>query len=981
MKYERGGKIGDEHFTLKSELRFIEFWRANSLAGSVFGLISRMPLAGWTHVECEIGERATYVFNIEFFWPITMNDFRHTIQTCGTTTALVMLFSLSCFAADDAAQPYGIEQRLPWQTSRVIGSPEPPLPYVAVNAFPAVQWDRPIYAKREPGSNRVIVVQQGGENDRPTKVLGVIDSADSNTASVILEVPKRLVYSVEFDPDYPANGFLYLFSNGPTGEPERVNRISRYTVSRDQDGAVTCDPKSELAIIEWRSMGHDGGDLVFGHDGMLYATAGDGTSDSDNWLSAQDATNLLGSVIRIDVSRSTQDQPYTIPPDNPFLQTPGARGELWAIGLRNPWRMSIDSQTGQIWVGSNGQDLWESVNLLGRGENYGWSVYEGSHPFYPQRRLGPGKLTFPTFEHHHIEARSLTGGVVYDGDQLTELKGAYVYGDYSTGKIWAGRHDGEQVTWHREIADTTLQIAGFANSHQGELLVVDLGGGIHRLTPNQQAARTDERPAFPNTLAETGLFESVADHRVAAGVIPYSINSAAWNDGASVERFLAIPGDAQIEYARERGWNFPDGSVLMQTLSLPVGSGLATTNQRIETRILTRQQGEWSGYSYRWNRQQNEAVLVARDGIDIVVNRPGKDGDVQQQTWRIPARSECMSCHTRAANYVLGLTELQMNREHDYGGTVDNQLRTLEHIGLFANAISRPVDQRNKLPDPNDTSLPLESRAKAYLHTNCSGCHVWGGGGNARMELEYSKPLDAMEVVSNFPQHDSFGIAQPLIVAPGQPDQSVMLKRLGRRGRGQMPPLVSNRVDEQGVELLRQWIASMQSERSFVKDWKAEDFLQHLPKIQYGRSFERGQRAFRSSGCDQCHRLKDQMAGIGPNLNGLAGRMKLQDILTSILAPSESIEDKYAVTIIATADGQVLRGIVESESDEVVVLREVGPTTKSTPVPKADIEQRKLSPVSMMPTGTINHLELDDVLDLLSYLIAEADPEHSAFAE
>ena len=129
--------------------------------------------------------------------------------------------------------------------------------------------------------------------------------------------------------------------------------------------------------------------MAFGHDGMLYITTGDGTSDSDTWNSGQTLDDLLGSVLRIDVDRRDGERPYAVPPDNPFVDTPGARPEIWAYGLRNPWRMGVDPKTGQIWVGNNGQDLWETAYLIRRGENYGWSVYEGSHPFYLERKRGP----------------------------------------------------------------------------------------------------------------------------------------------------------------------------------------------------------------------------------------------------------------------------------------------------------------------------------------------------------------------------------------------------------------------------------------------------------------------------------------------------------------------------------------------------------------------------------------------------------------
>jgi uncharacterized repeat protein (TIGR03806 family) len=856
-------------------------------------------------------------------------------------------------------RPFGLEKRIPWTTSQVVGSPDPPMPYVVTQVFTDIKWEQPIYVEREPGTENLIVIQKGGEEDTPTRIVRVKDEAEAAEIEVLLSVADRQVYGLTFHPEYQQNGFLYLFSNDSKVEAERINRVARYTVTHDPNATVVCDPASRQVIIEWKSMGHDGGDLVFGHDGMLYITSGDGTADSDQWLSAQDVTNLLGGVLRIDVDHLANGQMYSVPTDNPFVDLPNARGELWAIGLRNPWRMSIDDQTAQIWVGNNGQDLWETVHLLGRGENYGWSVYEGSHPFYAHREVGPGKLVGPTFEHHHTESRSLTGGVVYYGDQLPELQGAYIYGDYSTGKIWAGRHDGTQVTFHQEIADTTLGIAGFSNTHRGELLVVDYAGGLYRLEPNPLLEQKDELSVFPTTLSATGLFNSVVDHQVAAGVIPYDVISPGWNDGATAERFIALPYDLQIASNGSGSWTFPDRAVVMQTLS--------HGSKRIETRLLVKQQGEWLGYAYEWNEQQDDAALVSAAGKDIQI----LDESGTEQKWRIPGRAECMSCHSRAATYILGLTELQTNRDYHYGDVEDNQLRTLGHIGLFDGSLTKEED-RKTLAAPGDTSAPLELRVKSYLHTNCAGCHVAAGGGNARMELKYTTPLEDMKVISEFPQHATFGLAQPQIISPGNPEQSVMLARLARRGRGQMPPLVSNRVDDEAVELFRQWITSLESDRKFVRDWKIADLQDDLPGIAEGRSLQRGKTLFKSAGCGQCHRIEEEIAGIGPNLTGVAERLKPAEILESILSPSAKIADKYAATIIATIDGRVIQGRIQSETDDAITLQGQESFSNAKVIPKSNIEERVLSKVSTMPRSTINHLQRDEILDLLAYVIAGA---------
>ena len=249
-------------------------------------------------------------------------------------------------------RPYGLSKRVPWASSKLAGSPDPPPPFVATKIFSGVEWNRPLYVKPEPGGEHLFVVEQGGEKDKPSRLFRITDSNDTSMKTEVLAVPGRLVYGMEFHPNYLENGHVFLFSNGPTGDPERQNRVTRYTVAYNGDD-VSCDPESATEIISWRSMGHDGGDLVFGNDGMLYITSGDGTSDSDKWLSAQDVTNLLGGVLRIDVDHPSDDQMYSIPPDNPFRTLPGARGEWWAIGLRNPWRMSVDRDTGRIWVGNN----------------------------------------------------------------------------------------------------------------------------------------------------------------------------------------------------------------------------------------------------------------------------------------------------------------------------------------------------------------------------------------------------------------------------------------------------------------------------------------------------------------------------------------------------------------------------------------------------------------------------------------------------
>jgi uncharacterized repeat protein (TIGR03806 family) len=864
-------------------------------------------------------------------------------------------------------KPFGIDRRIPWTTSRLAGSPDPPLPYAVEKTLTNITWKAPLYIAPEPGTDWLWVVLQGGENDRPSRILRVRNDPGTSQVETCLQITNRLVYSVEFHPGYRTNGHVFVFSNGPTPQGNRTNRISRFTVERQPPHR--CDPLSEHVIIEWRSQGHDGGGLVFGRDGMLYISSGDGTTDSDTWNSGQDLSELLGGVLRIDVDHPEGTRPYSVPRDNPFIDQPNARPENWAYGLRNPWRICLDKKTGQIWAGNNGQDLWETAHLIRRGENYGWSVYEGNHPFYLNRKLGPTPPVAPTLEHNHSEARSLTGGVVYYGDIFDELNGVYVYGDYSTGKIWGARHDGTRVTWHRELASTELQIAGFAVDHQGHLLIVDHGGSIYRLT---RAPRQKSKSKFPTRLSQTGLFLSTHDHKVQPALIPYSVNAPGWSDGAFAERFMALPQDSRIG-------NFSNGTVFVQTLALEREPGNPASRQRVETRVLLRQQGQWAGYSYRWNERQTDALLVAARGAEqeFTVKDASHPSGLRRQIWRFPSRSECMTCHSRAANFVLGVSELQLNKTHDYGAVRDQQLRTLKHIEVFTGNLPGP--EASRLVDPYDSSAPLEARARSYLHVNCSVCHVEAGGGNSKMELGFNTRPERMNLIGARPQHDSFGIENAMLVSPGDPERSILLQRISRRGRGQMPPLVTATVDAVAVALFHDWIRDMKPEQQFVRDWTMEDLLPALPKLESGRSFESGQSAFRQTGCSQCHRFAGDGGTVGPDLTGIGQRLAPRDLLESLVLPSKVIADGYAMTEIETKSGEVVTGRVEREDERAAQIRPLAATLEVVSIRKSEILRRDLSQISNMPTGILNTLSEAQVLDLMAYLMSDGHKDHAPF--
>ena len=790
-----------------------------------------------------------------------------------------------------AAKPYGITKIVPVSTSKVVGSPEPPLPYMVERVLPQAKMSGPIAVAHQPGSDRLVYVTEPWAY-RPSTVMRMRDGDGAYEPEVLIPADDTTVhYAITFHPKFAENGFVYIGSNGLQSPDGRVpedgrkrTRITRYVIDREPPYAFHRD--SATVIIEWDSNGHNGGDIAFDADGMMYVGSGDGTSDSDEDRKGQDLTSLRSKILRIDADHPDEETPndgrhYSVPKDNPIFDkgspiatVKGARPETYAYGLRQPWRIVIDKTTGRIWVGNQGQDLWEQIYL----------IVEGTHKFNDDQKAGPTPISKPVAEHSHAEARAMTGGLIYNGSTLPELKGAYIYADYSTGRIWGIRHDGKEVTWHKLIADSSLQITGFGTDSKGEMLICDHQpgdkGGFYRLVPTPPVSK--DQPPFPTKLSESGLFADVAKHRMVDGVIPYQPVSPLWSDGTHKARFFALPPakdasgkivPAKIGVTNARGWNFPDGTVLVKSFAIQQVEGDPATRRWIETRFMLKEQGEWAGYSYEWNDEQTDAVLVAAEGKDrdfaIRTADLERHADgVKTQQWHYPSRTECMVCHSRASNYVLGICTVQLNHDFDYkavrgeGHTTDNQLRTLEHLNLLevnwwgdgagawygkaikagieekerwpwvgqqtasldpdaktfpgrkSSLLSKAPDRTNHLVNPYDANHPLEARARSYLHSNCSSCHVFAGGGNAQIDLEYmtayeTRPLDAMKAIGIKPLHSTFDLPDAMLIAAGHPERSVIYERMTRRGPGQMPQLATSIVDEKAVAMVREWIESL----------------------------------------------------------------------------------------------------------------------------------------------------------------------------
>ncbi len=358
--------------------------------------------------------------------------------------------------------------------------PEPLEKMEVERVFPNLSFRRMVgMAYAGDGSDRLFVVLQRGV------IVSFANDQSVAAADVFLDIQERVsdrgneegLLGLAFDPEFRANGYFYVYYSAAS---PRRSVLSRFSVRPD---GVAADADSEWVIMEIEQpySNHNGGQIAFGPDGYLYVGLGDGGSRGDPRGNGQNLSTLLGSIIRIDVSSLDERGSYSIPADNPFVGSEDTRGEIWAYGIRNPWRFSFDRESGELWMADVGQNRLEEVDIVERGLNYGWNIMEGSECFEPRRGCDAQGLEMPIAEYGREGGCSVTGGYVYRGERLPSLFGAYVYGDFCSGKIWALRYEGGQVTEQLELVDSRLEISSFGEDQSGEIFVLSFDGGIYRL--------------------------------------------------------------------------------------------------------------------------------------------------------------------------------------------------------------------------------------------------------------------------------------------------------------------------------------------------------------------------------------------------------------------------------------------------------------------------------------------------------------------
>lgn len=391
--------------------------------------------------------------------------------------AIVAFYFLSCAdeSVVDAEVPSEMEN--PQDQGDDEGQNDDEKTITLVNAFPNLSFSQALdLQSANDVSNKIYVAEKKG------KIKVFENDSEAITAETFLDLgnisttSEQGLLGLAFHPNFSSNGFFYVFYTPVSS----IARVSRFTISKTDSGLA--DAASELVILEIPQprTNHNGGQLAFGLDGYLYIAVGDGGGAGDTDGNAQNRTNLLGNILRIDVDTTQGNLNYSIPPDNPFVDEPDFRSEIYAYGFRNPWRMSFDTQTDKLWTGDVGQNKIEEIDVVELGGNYGWNLYEGTDCFSGD--CNDSGLIDPIFEYSQSSGdRSITGGYVYRGAENPSIIGKYIYGDFVSGRIWALDEDGGN---NRPLAETGLGIASFGTDANQELYVCAFDGNIYKFEEN-----------------------------------------------------------------------------------------------------------------------------------------------------------------------------------------------------------------------------------------------------------------------------------------------------------------------------------------------------------------------------------------------------------------------------------------------------------------------------------------------------------------
>jgi glucose/arabinose dehydrogenase len=751
---------------------------------------------------------------------------------------LLCIFGLAVPALIPAQSP-PVLQRVSNTTLRM-----PPVPqtrgYKTELAFGNLFFTTPVAIRTPSGeTNRLFVVEQGGRIYAITNLTAPNKTLFLDLSSRILAGDLTGSFALAFHPGYATNGNFYVGYNLSTQTEAGTGthfRISRFSASADDPNLASLN--SELPLITQYYVGSSMcDDLLFGSDGYLYAALADPKAPSGGTLQAIDG-NLYGGILRIDVDKkpgnlTPNPHPavttnYAIPFDNPFVgvtnfngspvDPAGARTEFYAVGLRNPWRMSFDELSGLLYVGDPGHSLRDEINIVVKGGNYGWPYREGTGAG-PQSSKTPPQFTSINPIHQYGNPSAVIGGVVYRGQRYPQLQGAFVFGDYVKGQVYALRYEGTNLVPAQTLTAQAGTVSFGLDPGNGDVLVVDRNSWrIMRLTYSPVLIGAP----LPPTLADTGAF---ADHSTLtpnAGVVGYDLNVSFWSDNARKTRWFSVPDITKtFDFSRDGNWSFPAGTVWIKHFELELTNGVPESARRIETRLLVRTATGVYGVTYRWGDSLTNAVLVPEDGMDETFTVQD-GGVVRPQVWHYPSRSECLTCHTPVAGHALGFTTAQLNRDFDYGGGTQNQIRALSEAGYFHTTPSE-FHPLPALAHPTNAAVSLDFRVRSYLAANCVQCHQPGGAALGHFDTRLTTPLSASGLMDGL-LVDSLGDFENRVIKPASPEHSALLTRIANLGANHMPPLATSILDQQAIDLLRAWITGSATNYQSYADWQQSHF-------------------------------------------------------------------------------------------------------------------------------------------------------------
>ncbi len=663
---------------------------------------------------------------------------------------------------------------------------------------------RPVQMVFKPNSTEHFIVQQRGLIITRKDLKSPFKPWLDYRSKVSQSANETGLLGFALHPQFPKTPKFYLNYTIQTSRFPETHRTKIVEMRIMQNGMP--DLNSEKSIMEFDQpyTNHNGGDMKFGPDGLLYISVGDGGSGKDPENHSQNLASPLGKMLRVNV-----DKPFTTSvfatnakgnpsfPKTSSFSSSLAIPQIYAYGLRNPWRFSFDSLTKQLWTADVGQNLQEEVNILQYKGNYGWRIMEGKSCHMPSVNCNQQGLILPVFQYKHSEGRSATGGFVYRGSKIPGLYGHYIFGDYVSGKIWALNYVGGQVKSHKEIySAANLQVVSFAQDSKGELYVIGFNGNIYSIEPAKTI--TNIKP-MPTKLSSTGCFANMDPEKPVSNAIKINVNAPLWSDGAIKDRYVLLQGNQKASIGQDGTWNYPLGTTLIKNFFFNVFQKDGTSKKQIvETRFFIKKTSGFKGYSYQWNDDQTEAILLTtRATKNLKVELAGKTINL---TYQYPSSADCITCHSTQTEGPLALTTLQT---FNVNSTGKQQWTDFFNRGLL-----------DKVPNGNFNSLDgynksQKAHASNYLHVHCGSCHN-GSGGAGRGNFNFSLPNQTPEKELCDLKVNVNGQDRSLI-DPSDPQNSWLYVRAESSDPLlRMPPISTSLNSSFHLNALADWIGSVQ---------------------------------------------------------------------------------------------------------------------------------------------------------------------------